>query len=132
MKEDKWKKIWEDLKPQISSFAKKAGETIVDLAKTLGKESWKLARIGALKAEILSLESSIRDVYKDIGEKAYNLYKEGKEVNKESFLEFFSEIDNLNKKIEGKKEEIKKIAEEENLEPEDIEKIPPSKDEEKD
>lgn len=131
MKEDKWKKIWEDLKPQIGSFAKKAGETIVDLAKTLGKESWKLARIGALKAEILGLESSIRDIYKSIGERAYSLYKEGKEINREGFLEFFIEIDNLNKKIEEKKEEIKKIAEEEKLEPEDVEKIPPSEDEEK-
>lgn len=131
MKEDKWKKIWRDLKPQISSLAKKTGETIVDLAKILGKESWKLARIGVLKAEILSSEGSIRDLYRDIGERAYNLYKEGKEINKESFLEFFNKIDNLNKIIEEKKEEIKKIAEEENLEPEDVEKIPPSEDEEK-
>ncbi|MCS7201185.1 MAG: DUF47 domain-containing protein [Dictyoglomus sp.] len=131
MKEDKWKKIWEDLKPQIGSFAKKAGETIVDLAKTLGKESWKLARIGALKAEILSLESSIREVYKNIGERAYNLYKEGKDISKESFLELFGKIDKLNKDIEYKKEEIKRIAEEEKLEPEDVEKIPPSEDGEK-
>ncbi|MGB9856567.1 MAG: DUF47 domain-containing protein [Dictyoglomaceae bacterium] len=129
MKEDRWKKIWEDLKPQIGSFAKKTGETISDLARILGKESMKLVKIAGLKAEILGLESNKREIFRSLGEKVYNFYKEGKEIDKEDLKELFEEIEKINKNISEKQEEIKKIAEEEKLEPEDVEKIPPSENE---
>ncbi|PMQ01831.1 MAG: DUF47 domain-containing protein [Dictyoglomus sp. NZ13-RE01] len=129
MAEDRWKKIWEDLKPQIGSFAKKAGDAITDLAKTLGKESVKLAKIAGLKAEILSLEGDKREYLRRLGEEIYKGYKEGRDLTKEEIQKFIEEIEKIEKSIDEKQEEIKKIAEEEKLEPEDVEKIPPSQDE---
>ncbi|MFN3699745.1 MAG: DUF47 domain-containing protein, partial [Dictyoglomus sp.] len=77
MKEDKWKKLWDNLKPHITSFAQKAGETISEIAKTLGKESLKLAKIGKLKAEILVLEGNRSEFFRKIGELLYDRYKKG-------------------------------------------------------
>jgi|YelNatPaOPRAMG01_1025707.scaffolds.fasta_scaffold00630_19 hypothetical protein len=135
MKEDRWKKIWDDLKPQITSFAKKAGETISDIATKLGKESVKLAKIAKLKADILLMESDRKNFYEKIGEKIYSYFKENKKIIIEEDKEILGYIDKIVKideEIKKKQEEIKRIAEEEKLEPEDIEKIPPMEDEAKD
>jgi uncharacterized protein Yka (UPF0111/DUF47 family) len=136
--EDRWKKLWENLKPQISDLAqkagevaKKAGDTISDMAKTLGKESAKLAKIGKLKAEIVSLELNRNDIFRKIGERLYDLYKKGENIEKDKFDDLLKEIEKIESTIIEKQKEIKKIAEEEKLEPEDVEKIPTLEDEEK-
>jgi gas vesicle protein len=136
--EDRWKKLWENLKPQISDLAqkagevtKKAGDTISDMAKTLGKESAKLAKIGKLKAEIVSLELNRNDIFRKIGERLYDLYKKGENIEKDKFDDLLKEIEKIENTIIEKQKEIKKIAEEEKLEPEDVEKIPTLEDEEK-
>ena len=136
--EDRWKKLWENLKPQISDLAqkagevaKKAGDTISDMAKTLGKESAKLAKIGKLKAEIVSLELNRNDILRKIGERLYDLYKKGENIEKDKFDDLLKEIEKIESTIIEKQKEIKKIAEEEKLEPEDVEKIPTLEDEEK-
>jgi gas vesicle protein len=136
--EDRWKKLWENLKPQISDLAQKAGEvakragdTISDMAKTLGKESAKLAKIGKLKAEIVSLELNRNDIFRKIGERLYDLYKKGENIEKDKFDDLLKEIEKIESTIIEKQKEIKKIAEEEKLEPEDVEKIPTLEDEEK-
>jgi len=136
--EDRWKKLWENLKPQISDLAqkagevaKKAGDTISDMAKTLGKESAKLTKIGKLKAEIISLELNRNDIFRKIGERLYDLYKKGENIEKDKFDDLLKEIEKIENTIIEKQKEIKKIAEEEKLEPEDVEKIPTLEDEEK-
>jgi len=136
--EDRWKKLWENLKPQISDLAqkagevaKKAGDTISDMAKTLGKESAKLAKIGKLKAVIVSLELNRNDILRKIGERLYDLYKKGENIEKDKFEDLLKEIKKIESTIIEKQKEIKKIAEEEKLEPEDVEKIPTLEDEEK-
>jgi uncharacterized protein Yka (UPF0111/DUF47 family) len=136
--EDRWKKLWENLKPQISDLAqkagevaKKAGDTISDMAKTLGKESAKLTKIGKLKAEIVSLELNRNDIFRKIGERLYDLYKKGENIEKDKFDDLLKEIEKIKNTIIEKQKEIKKIAEEEKLEPEDVEKIPTLEDEEK-
>jgi len=136
--EDRWKKLWENLKPQISDLAqkagevaKKAGDTISDMAKTLGKESAKLAKIGKLKAEIVSLELNRNDIFRKIGERLYDLYKKRENIEKDKFDDLLKEIEKIESAIIEKQKEIKKIAEEEKLEPEDVEKIPTLEDEEK-
>lgn len=136
--EDRWKKLWENLKPQISDLAQKAGEVakkagdiISDMAKTLGKESAKLAKIGKLKAEIVSLELNRNDIFRKIGERLYDLYKKGENIEKDKFDDLLKEIEKIESTIIEKQKEIKKIAEEEKLEPEDVEKIPTLEDEEK-
>jgi gas vesicle protein len=136
--EDRWKKLWENLKPQISDLAqkagevaKKAGDTISDMAKTLGKESAKLAKIGKLKAEIVSLELNRNDIFRKIGERLYDLYKKGENIEKDKFDDLLKEIEKIENTIIEKQKEIKKIAEEEKLEPEEVEKIPTLEDEEK-
>lgn len=138
MAEDKWKKLWETLKPQIVSAIQKAGETaqkasevISEMAKTLGKESAKLAKIGKLKAEILILEGSRDSLLKNLGEKLYELYKNNKDINREVFSDLIEKIEEIEKKILEKQKEIENIAKEENLNPEDVEKIPAVEDEEK-
>mgnify|MGYP000728645305 CR=1 FL=1 len=136
--EDRWKKLWENLKPQISDLAqkagevaKKAGDTISDMAKTLGKESAKLAKIGKLKAEIVSLELNRNDIFRKLGERLYDLHKKGEEIKNDKFEDLLKEVEKIESTIIEKQKEIKKIAEEEKLEPEDVEKIPTLKDEEK-
>ncbi|ACI19160.1 DUF47 family protein [Dictyoglomus thermophilum] len=138
MAEDRWKKLWDTLKPQIASAIQKAGETaqkagevISEMAKTLGKESAKLAKIGKLKADILILEGNKDNLLRKLGEKLYQLYKNEEEIKKEVFSELVKEIEELDKKILEKQKEIESIAKEENLNPEDIEKIPAVEDEEK-
>lgn len=138
MKEDKWKKLWDNLKPHISSLAQKAGETaqkagevISEVAKTLGKESVKLAKIGKLKAEILVLEGNRVEIFRKIGESVYKSLKEGEEFTREKISDLIQEIEKIEQKILEKQKEIENIAKEENLEPEDVEKIPALNDEEK-
>lgn len=138
MKEDKWKKLWDGLKPHISSLAQKAGETaqkagevLSEVAKTLGKESVKLAKIGKLKAEILVLEGNKAEIFKKIGEIVYQSLKEEDVFTKEKISDLIQEVEKVEQKILEKQKEIESIAKEENLEPEDVEKIPALKDEEK-
>lgn len=138
MTDDKWKKLWEGLKPQIASVVQKAGETaqkagevVSEMAKTLGKESAKLAKIGKLKADILILEGKKDSLLRRLGEKLYELYKNNEEIRKELFADLMTEIEEVEKKILEKQREIENIAKEENLKPEDVEKIPTIEDEEK-
>ncbi len=138
MAEDRWKKLWEGLKPQIASMIQKAGETaqkagevIAEMAKTLGKESAKLAKIGKLKADILILEGNKDSLLRKLGEKLYELHKNNEEIRKELFADLITEIEGVERKILEKQREIENIAKEENLNPEDVEKIPAIEDEEK-
>ena len=138
MADDRWKKLWDDLKPQVSSFAQKAGETakkageaISDMAKTLGKESAKLAKIGKLKADILVLEGNRTDTFKKMGERLYDTLKNEEPLLKEKFDDLLKELTDIETKISDKQKEIEEIAKEEKLEPEDVSKIPAVVDEEK-
>ncbi len=57
--------------------------------------------------------------------------KKRENIEKDKFDDLLKEIEKIESTIIEKQKEIKKIAEEEKLEPEDVEKIPTLEDEEK-
>ncbi|MBC7321000.1 DUF47 domain-containing protein [bacterium] len=110
----------------ISSTAQKIGETLSQLAQKIGKETGKLARIASLKAEIFKLHNDRKSKLEELGEKLLNLYKENALaiVNIESFKDIIDSILNIEKEIEDKNIEIKKIQEEEKISDEEVSQIP--------
>lgn len=112
----------------ISSTAQKIGETLSQLAQKIGKETGKLAKIASLKAEIFKLQNDRRSKLEELGEKLLKLYKENAlaVVNLESFKDTIDGILNIEKEIDAKNLEIKKIQEEEKISDEEISQIPMS------
>lgn len=112
----------------ISSTAQKIGETLSQLAQKIGKETGKLAKIASLKAEIFKLQNDRRSKLEELGEKLLKLYKENAlaVVNLESFKDTIDAILNIEKEIDAKNLEIKKIQEEEKISDEEVSQIPMS------
>ncbi len=119
-------KSTEKISQVISSTAQKIGETLSQLAQKIGKETGKLARIASLKAEIFKLQNDKKSKLEELGEKLLKLYKENAlaVVNMESFKDTIDSILSLEKEIEAKNVEIKKIQEEEKMTDEEISQIP--------
>ncbi|MCX7796335.1 MAG: DUF47 domain-containing protein [bacterium] len=110
----------------VTSTAQKIGETLTQLAQKIGKETGKLARIATLKAEIFKLQNDRKSKLEELGEKLLKLYKENAlaVVNLESFKDTIDSILNIEKEIELKNLEIKKIQEEEKISDEEVSQIP--------
>lgn len=116
----------EKISQVISSTAQKIGGTLSQLAQKIGKETGKLARIATLKAEIFKLQNDRKSKLEELGEKLLKLYKENALaiVNLESFKDTIDAILNIEKEIELKNLEIKKIQEEEKISDEEVSQIP--------
>ncbi len=121
-------KSTEKLSQVISSTAQKIGETLSQLAQKIGKETGKLAKIASLKAEIFKLQNDRRGKLEELGEKLLKLYKENSlaVVNLEFFKDTIDAILNIEKEIDAKNIEIKKIQEEEKISDEEVSQIPMS------
>ncbi len=121
-------KSTEKLSQVISSTAQKIGETLSQLAQKIGKETGKLAKIASLKAEIFKLQNDRRGKLEELGEKLLKLYKENSlaVVNLEFFKDMIDAILNIEKEIDAKNIEIKKIQEEEKISDEEVSQIPMS------
>jgi|YNPBryunderm2012_1023409.scaffolds.fasta_scaffold03186_5 uncharacterized protein YpuA (DUF1002 family) len=119
-------KSTEKISQVISSTAQKIGGTLSQLAQKIGKETGKLARIASLKAEIFKLQNDRKSKLEELGEKLLKLYKENAlaVVNMESFKDIIDSILSLEKEIEAKNVEIRKIQEEEKMTDEEISQIP--------
>jgi uncharacterized protein YpuA (DUF1002 family) len=119
-------KSTEKISQVISSTAQKIGGTLSQLAQKIGKETGKLARIASLKAEIFKLQNDRKSKLEELGEKLLKLYKENAlaVVNMESFKDIIDSILSLEKEIEAKNAEIRKIQEEEKMTDEEISQIP--------
>lgn len=110
----------------ISSTAQKIGETLSQLAQKIGKETGKLAKIASLKTEIFRLQNDRKNKLEELGEKMLKLYKENALTveNLETFKDTISSILEIEKEIDAKNIEIKKIQEEEKMTDEEISQIP--------
>lgn len=110
----------------VSSAAQKLGENISQLAQKLGKETSKLARIAGLKADIFKLQNDKRNKLEELGERLLSLYKEDKLSleNVEALKTLMDSILGIEKEIELKNSEIKKIQEEEKITDEEVSQIP--------
>lgn len=110
----------------VSSAAQKLGESLGQIAQKLGKETSKLARIAGLKADIFKLQNDKKNKLEELGEKVLTLYKEGKfsSENVESLTSHITSILEIEKEIELKNAEIKKIQEEEKITDEEVSQIP--------
>lgn len=112
----------------ISSTAQKIGETLSQLAQKIGKETGKLAKIASLKAEIFRLQNDRKNKLEELGEKMLKLYKENALTveNLDTFKDTINSILEIEKEIDAKNMEIKKIQEEEKMTDEEISQIPMS------
>lgn len=110
----------------VSSAAQRLGESLGQLAQKLGKETSKLARIAGLKADIFKLQNDRKNRLEELGEKVLSLYKENKlsPENIESLTANITSILEIEKEIELKNSEIKKIQEEEKITDEEVSQIP--------
>jgi len=87
------------------------GQTIRYGAETIVQETKELTRIGKLKVELISLENERGRKFQEIGRLAHTLYKGGKAFPDE-LTELFSEIDEIEKRINQKNWEIDRIRQE--------------------
>jgi len=112
----------------ISSTAQKIGETLSQLAQKIGKETGKLAKIASLKAEIFRLQNDRKNKLEELGEKMLKLYKENALTveNLDTFKDTINSILEIEREIDAKNMEIKKIQEEEKMTDEEISQIPMS------
>ena len=86
--------------------------SIQDGAEVLANKSKRFAEISSLNIRIMSSESSIKNLYKDIGEEFYNQNKHNKKENN-LILNLCKEIDEINDEIKSMKKKILKLKEEE-------------------
>ncbi len=110
----------------VSSAAQRLGESLGQLAQKLGKETSKLARIAGLKADIFKLQNDRKNRLEELGEKVLSLYKENKlsPENIETLTTYITSILEIEKEIESKNSEIRKIQEEEKITDEEVSQIP--------
>lgn len=109
----------------IGSAAKSAGNTIAGFAKRLGKETGKLAKIAGLKADIASLSGQRKTKVAELGETFLKVYRSDFEdtENSSKVVDIIEDIDELERKISEKQDEVKGIQQEENLTDEEIDEI---------
>jgi len=110
----------------VGSAAQKLGEGLSQIAQRLGKETSKMARIAGLKADIFRLQNDKRSKLEELGNKVLSLYKEDKlsADNLEALKDNINSILEIEKEIDLKNSEIKKIQEEEKMTDEEVSQIP--------
>jgi|GEM_PF-702063 len=110
----------------VGSAAQKLGEGLSQIAQKLGKETSKMARIAGLKADIFRLQNDKRGKLEELGDKVLSLYKEDKlsADNLEVLKNTINSILGIEKEIDSKNSEIKKIQEEEKMTDEEVSQIP--------
>ncbi len=102
--------IWDKIKKGLQVGAEKTKE---------------FAQIANLKKDILFLETKKSGKFKELGEKIYTLFREGKKGDE--ILEFVNsvleEIKEIEEEIKAKNEEIEKIRKEAQIKEEEVKKV---------
>lgn len=88
-----------DFVEKINKFGQKVGETASETYKSVADKSSKLIEEAKLRSTVSDKEEQLDKEFKTIGEGIYNLYRDGKDVDK-SFAKNYKKIDKLNQEIE--------------------------------
>jgi DNA repair exonuclease SbcCD ATPase subunit len=86
----------------------KIKDSIANGAETIAKKSQEFIEISSLKLRISSYESKIKELYNELGEKYYKLYRHGKDENN-NLKKICKRIDELNTDINVINKKIKDI-----------------------
>jgi hypothetical protein len=86
----------------------KIKDSITTGVEAIAKKSQEIIEISALKMRISLCESQIKDLYNEIGEKYYKLYRYERYENS-NLKKICKKIDELNKEIKGINKKIKDI-----------------------
>ena len=86
----------------------KIKDSIANGAEVIAKKSQELIEVSSLKIKISMCDSKINDLYNEIGEKYYKLYRHGKDENS-NMKRICKKIDKLNSDINDLNKRIKDI-----------------------
>lgn len=86
----------------------KLGQTLRSSAETIVHETKELTRLGKFKVELMSLENERDRKLEDIGRSAHTLYKGGNTFPPE-MAEIFLAVDDVERRIDLKRQEIEKL-----------------------
>ena len=115
-------KLWNDLKHNMKESSTAAVEKAEEVSKVAVAKTEELTKISKIKLEVHQLQRDMRKSSEDLGKLVYNHAKNANMVNFTGNSEFFSyieKIDSLKESISTKKNEIKKINTQYNLEDKD-------------
>ena len=115
-------KLWNDLKHNMKEWSTAAVEKAEEVSKVAVAKTEELTKISKIKLEVHQLQRDMRKSSEDLGKLVYNHAKNANMVNFTGNSEFFSyieKIDSLKESISTKKNEIKKINTQYNLEDKD-------------
>ena len=115
-------KLWNDLKHNMKEWSSAAVEKAEEVSKVAVAKTEELTKISKIKLEVHQLQRDMRKSSEDLGKLVYNHAKNANMVNFTGNSEFFSyieKIDSLKESISTKKNEIKKINTQYNLEDKD-------------
>jgi len=85
---------------KVEEISKKVGDTASSTYNTVADKSGKLIEDTKMRLAISDKQADIEQVYKEIGETVYNMYKDGEDVGK-AFCKEAKKVDALKEEIEN-------------------------------